>query len=245
MTVSGMEYFSAAASLVVEGTRPLGGLDALLSAAEQNASSRFRRESDALSYRAAHALFRLMAARRLGSDPRLAAALRVYRRCRTCGGEHGKPSIDGVQLSLSRSAGIVIVASSPEGSPVGADIEQLPSRIFDGFDAYALTSREREHLPSRDAAARIRLWVAKEAALKTTGHGLAVEPGTLSVHDAGGTDGSWTATVIQDSWRSALSELDQVRIMWPQDIDGYATALATVGSPEVRRLRLGDLLHVA
>ena len=121
-----------------------GGLGAFLSAQERDASLRFRRAADRLDYAASHALFRLLAARRLGLTPADAAGLDVRRRCAGCGSTgHGKPSIEGVALSLSRSHGTVMAASAPEGASLGADIERVPAEVFAGFDDFALAPEER------------------------------------------------------------------------------------------------------
>lgn len=180
-----------------------GGLGAFLSAQERDASLRFRNAADRLDYAASHALFRLLAARRLGLTRADAAGLDVRRRCAGCGSTgHGKPSIEGAALSLSRSHGTVMAASAPEGASLGADIERVPAEVFAGFDDYVLAPEERPGPDGPDLAdpelsgsdpadaelsdaGRIRLWVAKEAALKASGLGLALEPSSVRLVPAG------------------------------------------------------------
>lgn len=106
--------------------------------------------------------------------------------CSACGGaDHGRPVVPQVlgaarppQISLTHAGDVVAVAISDVG-PVGVDVE--PHREpFDGFDDVALAPAERAELRTlepRDATtARLRAWVRKEAVLKATGAGLAVDP---------------------------------------------------------------------
>ncbi|MHA7223653.1 4'-phosphopantetheinyl transferase family protein [Arthrobacter sp. RHLT1-20] len=168
-----------------------GGLGAFLSPQERDASLRFRREEDRLDYPASHSLFRLLAAWRLGLEPHDAAGLEVRRTCASCGSiEHGKPSIEGVGMSMSRSHGTVMAAAGPAGTSLGADIEKAPTQVFDGFDGFAVAPGEglgQDGLDVSDAsdADRIRLWVAKEAVLKAAGVGLAVDPSAVRLVPAG------------------------------------------------------------
>lgn len=86
-----------------------------------------------------------------------------------------------------------MVAAGPAGSTLGADIERIPERFFDGFDDFAAAPAERARLDSMATTAvgpavagagtteRTRLWVAKEAVLKAAGLGLAVEPSSVAL----------------------------------------------------------------
>lgn len=179
-----VEYLIATVSELLDAAA-VSTLVPLLPEADRSGAGRFRHVRDREAYAGAHVLFRLMAARWLGTEPHSAAELEVQRRCRTCGGSHGKPEIDGVELSLSRSAETVMIAAAPAGCAIGADLEQIPAQLFPGFDAFALAPAERESVPGADVSGRIRLWVAKEAALKATGHGLVHDPHTFSIEPAG------------------------------------------------------------
>lgn len=184
MTVSGggadvIVYVAVPSAAVQDAAGRAGGLDAFLSPEERNASLRFRRAEDRLDYAASHALFRLLAAWRLGRAPEDAAVLDVRRTCAGCGGtDHGKPSVGGVAVSMSRSHGTVMAVAGPAGASLGADIERVPAEVFAGFDDFALAPEERPGPdgPELTDAGRIRLWVAKEAVLKAAGLGLAVDP---------------------------------------------------------------------
>ena len=231
-----------------------GGLGAFLSPRERDASLRFRHPADRLDYPASHALFRLLAARRLGLSPADAAGLDVRRLCAGCGAtDHGKPSIEGVALSMSRSHGTVMAASAPAGTSLGADIERVPARVFAGFDDFALAPEERRVPggpglagpglagagpagpeltgPELTDAGRIRLWVAKEAALKAAGVGLALDPSSVRLVPAGSggsgvtADGAGPAGTLlaECAGNPAVHGLVVTPVPAP---DGYAAAVA-------------------
>ena len=233
-------------------------LGAFLSARERDASLRFRRAADRLDYAASHALFRLLAARRLGLTPADAAGLDVRRRCAGCGSTgHGKPSIEGVALSLSRSHGTVMAASAPEGASLGADIERVPAEVFAGFDDYVLAPEERTWPDAVTAAeptdpdpadaeltdaGRIRLWVAKEAALKASGVGLALDPSSVRLVPAGtretagiGTSGTLRA---ECAGYPGIHGLLVTPVPAP---DGYAAAVAAPAGLTARAVSLGEI----
>jgi 4'-phosphopantetheinyl transferase len=77
-----------------------------------------------------------------------------------------------------------MVAATAAG-PVGVDLERSGATSFEGFDGVALTSAERTEVgrcaPAAQARARAVYWVRKEAVLKATGYGLALDPAALEV----------------------------------------------------------------
>jgi 4'-phosphopantetheinyl transferase len=108
--------------------------------------------------------------------------------CAVCGEPHGRPVVIApvaatrIQLSLAHSGQRVVVAATCV-APVGVDVEPVAATGFDGFDAVALTPQERRSLrrlddPSR-ATARASLWARKEALLKASGEGVALDPTTV------------------------------------------------------------------
>jgi len=213
------------------------GLDAFISPEERVASLRFRRAEDRLDYAASHALFRLLAAWRLGRAPEDAAVLEVRRTCAGCGGtDHGKPSVGGVALSMSRSHGTVMAAAGPAGAGLGADIERVPAEVFAGFDDFALAPEEQ---PAPDGseltdAGRIRLWVAKEAVLKAAGLGLAVDPSSVLLVPAGS-----AGTLRADSkGNPAVHGLLVVPVPAP---GGYAAAVAATAGLPARAVSLAEI----
>jgi 4'-phosphopantetheinyl transferase len=230
-----------------------GGLGAFLSAQERDASLRFRGAADRLDYAASHALFRLLAARRLGLRPATAAGLDVRRRCAGCGSTgHGKPTIEGAALSLSRSHGTVMAASAPEGASLGADVERVPAEVFSGFDEFVLAPEKRtapdgpEPADSELAAAelsdagRIRLWVAKEAALKASGLGLALAPSTVRLVPAGTRDTASSAGILRAEC-AGYPGVHGLLVTPVQAPDGYAAAVAAPAGLTARAVSLGEI----
>jgi 4'-phosphopantetheinyl transferase len=188
----------------------------LLSDVEQARADRLRQPDDRLRSTTAAALLRVVAGDLAGVPP---ADLDVVRRCRSCGGPHGRPELPGTGLhaSVSHAGGWCVVALTDLG-PVGVDVEAVRQ-----VDVAALSSAvlaPEEAVP--DLPGFYVLWTRKEAVVKATGEGLLVpldqvvvaapgEPPTLvrcpGVADGGG--------VIRD-------------LAAPQ---GYAAALAVLPAP--------------
>lgn len=117
----------------------------------------------------------LAEARRLSADS--SAVLRLSSSCPDCGSStHGRPLLvspsrhPALHVSLSRAAGIVVVALTPAG-PVGVDVERQGEADFDGFDEVTLHVSERAKGPVE----RTVTWVRKESLLKAAGRGLATD----------------------------------------------------------------------
>lgn len=123
----------------------------------------------------AHALLRRMLSEVTGLPPSEHA---LARRCATCRGPHGKPYLPGLELlvSLSYTDDVVAVAVS-SGPQVGIDVERIAATDFHGFADVALAPSERATSPRE----RARLWTCKEAYLKATGTGLAVDPRSIAI----------------------------------------------------------------
>jgi 4'-phosphopantetheinyl transferase len=217
---AGIAFVAVPSAGVEAACRRYGGLDAFLSAAEAASSRRFRRAEDRRDYSASHALFRLLAAWRLGLGPGAAAGLEVRRTCTGCGStEHGKPAVEGVALSLSRSHGAVMAAAGPAAAGLGADIEKLPAAVFGGFDEFALAPGEARGLSDPE---RIRLWVAKEAVLKAAGVGLALDPSAVRLIRAGTPD----LLRVECPANPSLEDLQVCRVPAPPGYDAAVSARA-------------------
>nr|WP_306422570.1 4'-phosphopantetheinyl transferase superfamily protein [Paenarthrobacter aurescens] len=74
-----------------------------------------------------------------------------------------------------------MAAVGPASASVGADVERVPSGLFDGFDNYVLEPRATAVMDEADVPSRMRQWVAKEAVLKAAGLGLSVPPSAVSL----------------------------------------------------------------
>lgn len=244
MTVTGIEYLMCDIGAVRRAHAVHPWLDSLLSSAEVARANRLHHASDRTANRCAHLVLRLIAARRLGTDARSAGELNFTRCCRSCGGPHGKPQTTGAEVSLSRSGTMLLVASAPPSSPIGVDIEGVPRDVFPGFDDYVLAPGERTSRCADPVQRRLDLWVAKEAALKTTGHGLSVEPAELEVVRTGdeasavGDSGLWTSSI-----RAPLHpELNRLNLASVPCRPSHAAALSCAERLPVTSLNLSDLL---
>lgn len=155
----------------------------LLQESEAARWHKFHRSVDRERYLAVHALLRHVLGRQLGLAPE---DLRFAHSCVTCGSsEHGKPySLDdpSAEFSLSHSGNRVVVALSDR--PVGVDVELVAEPL--DVAAEVLNAAELSWLERCQDAERATVftlfWACKEAALKATGHGLAVSPKRLAVH---------------------------------------------------------------
>jgi 4'-phosphopantetheinyl transferase len=178
-----------------------GALLPLLDAGEHARWSRFRRDEDRARYLAAHALARVVLAGHVGTP---AAELCFSSLCRHCGGtDHGKPRLcaaGGIEFSLSHSGQRVVLAVARDAA-VGVDVERLDSRRdVAGLIRAVLSAAEQRAVAAVPEAASaltlLRYWTRKEALLKATGDGLAVDPATITVTppDAPPALVAWSAT---------------------------------------------------
>ncbi|MGH6966873.1 MAG: 4'-phosphopantetheinyl transferase family protein [Phenylobacterium sp.] len=105
--------------------------------------------------------------------------------------EGGKPFVEGhdVSFNLSHSGSRAVVAMT-RGSEVGIDLESVDrfDRIEDELDGLArscLTRDEQSALtalpPERRTRRFLAYWTAKEARMKLTGEGMALEPRTIAL----------------------------------------------------------------
>lgn len=154
-----------------------------------DSGERFRagRRADPDPFVTAHATVRRLLGEVTGDDP---ARLAFVRRCATCGSDrHGKPAPVGLDLhiSLSYDDHWVLAALSPQAE-LGVDVESHAATDFDGFGRVFLGDGEHGGMQglSGDALlrARSRLLSRKEAVLKASGHGLVIDPTSLTVSHA-------------------------------------------------------------
>ena len=148
----------------------------LLDEAQSLRATKLRQPADRLGYIAAHLFLGQLLSRRLGLEPRQI----TYRcaPCRSCGGPHGRPELDGraswLHFSIARSRGMVLIGVAP--APVGVDIEALPHRELVDDVVALLHPAERREIrsapPSKQTAAFARAWTRKEAYLKGIGTGI-------------------------------------------------------------------------
>jgi 4'-phosphopantetheinyl transferase len=215
------------------------------SRAEEVRAARFRDPADRARSLVAAALLRRAVALLDGRRP---AEVAVGRWCRGCArlADHGRPVVwgaggvePGVHLSVAHS-GDVVVAAVTDAGPVGVDVEREAGTDFEGFDDGVLSDREQAHLrrlpPEVRAAWRARTWTRKEALLKATGHGLAVEPRGVDVLELDDDAVRWPQALADDLRPPARAHLVDLPVLAP----GHAATLALLATagPEVVLHRL-------
>lgn len=95
--------------------------------------------------------------------------------CSTCGGQHGRPEIEGFRASITHATGMAVVALAP----------------VDAVAALGIDTESTDALENADALVR---WVSGEAVLKADGRGLRGDvPLELDVTAQGG------SAVVKDS----------------------------------------------
>jgi 4'-phosphopantetheinyl transferase len=237
----GLVFLTELSVDVQAACRLIGGLAGLLSSDELLAAERYRRSEDRLDYAASHALFRLLAAWSLGRGPREAAGIAVMRYCTVCGSDvHGKPHVDGISLSLSRSRGSVMAAAGTAPHiAVGADIEQIQATAFLGFDEYVLAPDEQFEALFSERSPATGLWAAKEAVLKAAGLGLTVDPSRVRLRvpaPASPTPFAATADCPQ------LPTVHGLKVAAVEAPSGFVAAIAARDGLPSRRLSLPEIM---
>lgn len=100
-------------------------------------------------------------------------------------GTQGKPELDGLHFNISHSGGRMAAAFSCD-DPLGLDIEEISPRLHarDIAGRY-FSARERETLETPDDTEFLRrfyqLWTAKEAVMKATSLGFALELANIEI----------------------------------------------------------------
>ncbi|MGH9152825.1 MAG: 4'-phosphopantetheinyl transferase family protein, partial [Acidimicrobiales bacterium] len=150
----------------------LDRLAAALGAGERRRAARYRSPADARRFTAARGWLRLVLGAVLGVEP---AAVPVSEGA-------GKPHLPAggpPRFNVSHSGELVVAAVAP--FEVGVDVEHARAgRRWADVVALACAPEEVEALAARPGDERedglLALWTAKEAYLKATGEGLAVDP---------------------------------------------------------------------
>ncbi|MBT0767293.1 4'-phosphopantetheinyl transferase superfamily protein [Kineosporia sp. J2-2] len=204
--------------------------------------ARYRRAEDRDRGLAAHALLRRLLAAVTGTPPN---RIELGAFCISCGEYgHGKPFLDTgdderpVEINLSHSGEVVIVALAAPGVQLGVDAEQtrtvdwnaLRSSIF-ADQEWAATERraDQEHR-------RLVTWARKESSVKASGHGLSLP--LRDVVTADGAGGSWSATMPAGVGRAAGTDLELA-----PDVAAAVAVLRDEGWPEppvVNRVGIGS-----
>lgn len=158
----------------------------VLSREEQERARRFRNLADRVRAVTTRAALRRLLAERIG----VAAARLVFTE-NSC----GKPQLTGAEgpaFNVSHAGDIALIALAPGGA-VGVDVElRHPDAELAALHDHFLSPRERaEHESGQAVLPLIERWVAKEAALKALGLGIAEHLQVLSVIPALGPSGTY------------------------------------------------------
>lgn len=178
---------------------------------EKERFSVYRKDDDKQRFAVGCALAKSAAARRLGTSP---SVVKFDRTCGECGRTHGKPRVDGVELSVSHSGDAVLVAVAD--APCGADVELLAGRQ-DVAGLSRLVLGDGEH--AADEREFVRVWTRKEAVTKATGDGLRASFSQVIVSGDPPRVASWPYP--DDPGRVTLLDLEAP--------PGYLAALAVLG----------------
>lgn len=174
-----MPCLSLAPTVWIADLRRLGAaadrLAVLLSPTEHARSQRFAHDADRRRFITARALTRLAVAACFACRSRdVAIALEPG----------GRPRLDfgaaPPSLSIAHAGDLVAVALAAPAA-IGVDVEPLDRRLDpDSLVPMVCSESESHALRALDPAARrerlLHLWTLKEACLKATGHGLAMDP---------------------------------------------------------------------
>jgi 4'-phosphopantetheinyl transferase len=190
----------------------------VLTGEDRERIGRFHRSADAASFAAGRALVRLALAPLVGASPR---ELVFDTWCEVHASPHGKPRLvePAAQLdfSLSRAGARLLLAVS--AAPVGVDVERRDRDIDSGVARIAFADDERAELADAGPDAFLACWTRKEAVLKALGHGLAVDPKSVSVTfledveprirrlpEEFGPPGEWSLVPLEhDEWLAAVA----------------------------------------
>jgi 4'-phosphopantetheinyl transferase len=209
----------------------------LLDDVERSRYENYRRDVDKLRFLTGRALIRGVAAAELGKDPRDIA---IDSSCFDCGKPHGKPKVDGLEVSISHSGDWVALAVT-DADPVGVDVEEVRDAEVDDLAGIAFSPAELavfKAVPKQDRkGAFFTYWSRKEAVVKATGKGMSVPMSKL------------TLTAHDEPPRVVSSEAPEVDVstVHMADLhagDGYRASVAVFGTtaPAVTERDAADLI---
>jgi 4'-phosphopantetheinyl transferase len=209
----------------------------LLDDIERTRYEAYRRDVDKLRFLTGRALIRGVAAAELGRNP---GDITIDSSCFDCGKPHGKPKIDGLEVSISHSGDWVALAVT-DTMPVGVDVEEVRDAEVDDLARIAFSPDElaafKAVLPQQRKGAFFTYWSRKEAVVKATGKGMSVPMSklTLTAHDE-------PPRVVA----SATDEVDigTVHMVDLKPGDGYRASVAVFGAeaPTVTERDATDLI---
>lgn len=209
----------------------------LLDDIERTRYGNYRRDADKQRFLTGRALIRGVAAAELGRQPR---DITIDSSCFDCGKPHGKPKVEGLEVSISHSGDWVALAVT-DRAPVGVDVEEVRDAEIDGLAGIAFSPAELatfESVPHADRkGAFFTYWSRKEAVVKATGKGMTVPMSklTLTGHDEP------PKVVASGTAEVAVATVHMVDLT---PGDGYRASVAVFGTeaPEVTERDATDLI---
>jgi 4'-phosphopantetheinyl transferase len=224
-------------ALAPDRPEALGRALDVLSDEERDRMGRFRRPADAASFAAGRALVRLALAPLVGASPR---ELVFDTWCELHSSPHGKPRLvepaAELDFSLSRAGPRLLLAVST--APVGVDVERLDRDVEADVARIAFADDERAELEDAGSGAFLACWTRKEAVLKALGHGLALDPKSVSVTFLDGAEPRIRRLPEEFGPPEAWS-------LVPLERDEWLAAVAVRAGPEVELVDAQHLLDEA
>ncbi|PHQ69963.1 MAG: hypothetical protein COB93_06680 [Sneathiella sp.] len=191
---------------------------AILGEAERARAKRFRYDLHRERYVRAHGQLRQILAHYLG-QPDNAVEIETE--------QGGKPFLTcrDLHFNMSHSADTAVFGISEEGH-IGIDVELFDRRVeVDELSAHYYTGAEQETLAALQTQERHEvffwLWTAKEARMKLTGEGLALDPRKIDVAVEAGRPHSYRMPTEPAAHLAAV------------DLDGLAGACTVAGLREI------------
>ncbi len=179
---------------------------AMLSADEHRRAAAFATDSLRRRYELGRTFLRTCLGAVVGIGPE---RIELTQECRWCGAAHGKPRLaarvpsPSFSFNLSHAEDRLVLAMCIDAE-VGVDVESrwgvglhLAEQIIGDDPAPSLPDRydDRAH-----RAWLTHVWTVKEAVLKCTGHGLAVDPRRVRHTDVGAESGSASFSADDRDW---------------------------------------------
>ena len=212
------------------------GLVGELDPAERERLAAYARDEDNSRFLVGCTIVRRVLAGKLQVLP---AEVPLDRTCPDCGRQHGKVSVDGMQVSVSHSGDRIAVAFHPSVA-VGIDVELInPAIDADSLASVSLSELEASELAAFEPGARARAftqyWTRKEAVVKATGDGIRADLRKVIV----------SAPDQPAALREWAGYDGPVRLVDLQAGVEYAAALAILSEqlPEVRSFDAAPLLR--
>jgi 4'-phosphopantetheinyl transferase len=212
------------------------GLVGELDAAERGRMAAYARDEDKSRFLVGCTIVKRVLAGKLQVLP---AEVALDRTCPDCSRQHGKVSVDGMQVSVSHSGDRIVVAFHPSVA-VGIDVELInPAIDADSLASVSLSDLEANELAAFEPDARARAftqyWTRKEAVVKATGDGIRADLRKVIV----------SAPDQPAALREWAGYDGPVRLVDLQAGVEYAAALAILSEqvPEVRSFDAAPLLR--